>query len=200
MEVVGPMIIHEAGNYFAFFYFLERILKVFNKYEIILKLCFQKKFSKYNNMAMNLFHRLQLFYLKKRLYFQERYERNQKKKSAFVNKMKREKKQLEENQKEKELFRKFGYSKCEHCKHYLNPELVIALCGDSIKKEFSDEDVDICVELNAKCKCGQPFHSKELDKYSQKFGNKTTVEFLEQKKKDLVYVNMPVLRHENKCY
>lgn len=199
-NIIVPYVIHKGTEYFAWMYFVEKMYKIFSKYQLFYKtLIFFKELKSDNNkMIIELYHKIKLTYLKSRLYFQEVREKKEKKHEAWLNKMKREKKVIEDEFKEKELWKKHGICMCSSCKHFVNPETLHALGGDQFKKEFNDIENDIFSELKFNCKCGKPFHSKMLAKYAEKHGNKSAIEYLNKKKEDLVYVNLNVVKHETK--
>lgn len=155
---------------------------------------FIDKFKSNNKLMLNYIRNgLYKLYIKQRIYFEEREQNKRDLQKAKIAKLKRINKSIIDNADEKKMF-KDGFCKCANCKHYHTPEHIY---GQLQSKPLSD-DSDL-FDLNFNCsKCQVLFVSKPFTKYVDKNGVLATVKYFKQKKEDLIYLNLPVIRHEHK--
>jgi hypothetical protein len=175
---------------------LSKYIPYFSRIENYYKLIEFIKKIKYKNTYMldKLKQGVYQLYIRQRLYFEKREEQKELKRKAKIQRLKREVKHYEDAIKEKQMF-KDGFCKCAHCKHYSSPELL----HDNLKNKPINEESELSdIPFNCK-KCGSLFVSDMLSKYADKEGLPQTVTWLKEKREKMVYLNMPVILHENKC-
>jgi hypothetical protein len=133
-------------------------------------------------------------YIRQRLYFEKREEQKELKRKAKIQRLKREVKHYEDAIKEKQMF-KDGFCKCAHCKHYSSPELL----HEILKNKSIDDSTELS-DVPFLCKkCNSPFVSDMLSKHADKEGLPQTVTWLKEKREKMIYLNMAIIQHENKC-
>ena len=132
-------------------------------------------------------------YIRQRLYFEEREQAKRDLQKAKIAKLKRINKSIEDKSDEKKMFLD-GFCKCASCKHFYGPDQMYAIYQS--KPLTDDHDL---FDLNFNCpKCSVLFVSKPFNKYVDKNGVLAAVKYLKEKKDDLIYLNLPVIKHEHK--
>lgn len=190
-------VLNEGMRYFYYYYFFKKSYHFFfgmEKFRDILKIAGVYKNFKSNHINMKLYRQLFQLYVRSVLYFENKRTEKSKKRKEKISAYKRKNKQCEDKKREKMMV-KNGFFKCECCKHYVSPEQILEDIQD---KEF-DENSEMCDIMFSCRKCNQPFKSDRMQHYADLKGVPALVEFLKEKREAMVYLNLPVIRYENKC-
>jgi hypothetical protein len=189
-SVIAPIIIKEASQSFLFFMIMKKISKFRDIYKIA---NFFLELKSINNDMNKLYKTVVQLYVKTRLSFENRREEKFKQRDLKMQYLKRQVHNFENEKNEKSLS-KNGLYKCRECNHYTTPDLIYT----DVKDKVLDLNSEYC-DMHFNCrKCNQIFKSQLLEKLVQREGCLKTVDYFKEKSDKMVYLNLPVLRYENK--